>query len=97
MDLRPAITYDKNSGQSGESLRIRCEPKHSSSVVQWAKVAKGKLLTIPSSMTSRTTEHHILEIRNSTVGDTGNYSCRVVHDEKTYYREVSVTVRRSGM
>ena len=48
-------------------------------------------------MMSRRKLHLVLELRNATIGDSGNYTCRVVHQGKTYYREVTVTVKRSGI
>ena len=59
-------------------------------------MTKSKLLTIPPSMTSQSNGQLVLEIRNASASDSGNYTCRVVYDEKTYYREIELNIRRSG-
>ena len=82
---------------SGETVRIICQPKHSNSFVEWVKMAKRRLLTIPPSMISQSNGQLVLEIRNASTSDNGNYTCRVVYREKTYYREIEVNVKRSGM
>ena len=97
-DPRPNITYERNSVKSGESLRIVCQPKKEASLIEWAKMVQGSLLKIPALMIDGVEgKKAILKIDNSTAGDAGNYTCRVISDRKTYYREVAITVKRSGM
>ena len=57
----------------------------------------GSILTFPESMTAEDEGKLVLKISNSSVSDSGNYTCRAVHNGKTYYREVTVTVKRSGI
>jgi len=96
-DPRPNITVNNREARSGETVRIRCHPKHSNSFMEWVKMTKSKLLTIPPSMTSQSNGQLVLEIRNASASDSGNYTCRVVYEEKTYYREIELNIRRSDV
>lgn len=96
VDPRPSIPFDRAEISSGESVEIKCRPKKNDSLVQWTKMMEDSMLTIPKSMIEESGGTLILKIKSAVVGDSGNYTCKVIDDGKTYYREVTISVKRSG-